>query len=129
MLFYYFFSFEEYCDYYWVIIDLVDGLLMVVYNILVLSGVKLILDQINIFVILFGVGVLKQIFGDFYQMEQICCEYFDFVFYNGYDEIFVFGLLVGVDGGIGSIYNIMGWCYQGIVKVLKEGDIQIVQKL
>lgn len=102
---------------------------MVVYNILVLSGVKLILDQINIFVILFGVGALKQIFGDFYQMEQIRREYFDFVFYNGYDEIFVFGLLAGVDGGIGSIYNIMGWRYQGIVKALKEGDIQIAQKL
>lgn len=59
MFFYYFFSFEEYCDYYWVIIDFVDGLLMVVYNILVLSGVKFIFDQINMLVILLGVSVLK----------------------------------------------------------------------
>lgn len=53
----------------------------------------------------------------------------DLVLYNGYDEIFASGLLAGADGGIGSTYNIMGWRYQGIVKALKEGDIQTAQKL
>ena len=64
-----------------------------------------------------------------YQMEQIRREHPDLVLYNGYDEIFASGLLAGADGGIGSTYNIMGWRYQGIVKALKEGDIQTAQKL
>ena len=45
------------------------------------------------------------------------------------DQINTLVTLPGVDGGIGSTYNIMGWRYQGIVKALKEGDIQTAQKL
>ena len=127
--FYYPFSFEEHCDHYRAIIDSADGLPMVVYNIPALSGVKLTLDQINTLVTLPGVGALKQTSGDLYQMEQIRREHPDLVLYNGYDEIFASGLLAGADGGIGSTYNIMGWRYQGIVKALKEGDIQTAQKL
>ena len=74
-------------------------------------------------------SALKQTSGDLYQMEQIRREHPDLVLYNGYDEIFASGLLAGADGGIGSTYNIMGWRYQGIVKALKEGDIQTAQKL
>ena len=117
------------CDHYRAIIDSADGLPMVVYNIPALSGVKLTLDQINTLVTLPGVGALKQTSGDLYQMEQIRREHPDLVLYNGYDEIFASGLLAGADGGIGSTYNIMGWRYQGIVKALKEGDIQTAQKL
>ena len=105
--FYYPFSFEEHCDHYRAIIDSADGLPMVVYNIPALSGVKLTLDQINTLVTLPGVGALKQTSGDLYQMEQIRREHPDLVLYN----------------------NIMGWRYQGIVKALKEGDIQTAQKL
>ena len=53
----------------------------------------------------------------------------NFVVFNGPDEQFVSGRVIGADGGIGSTYNIMGWRYQGIVKALKEGDIQTAQKL
>ena len=123
------YGFEEHCDHYRAIIDSADGLPMVVYNIPALSGVKLTLDQINTLVTLPGVGALKQTSGDLYQMEQIRREHPDLVLYNGYDEIFASGLLAGADGGIGSTYNIMGWRYQGIVKALKEGDIQTAQKL
>ncbi len=126
--FYYPFSFEEHCDHYRAIIDSADGLPMVVYNIPALSGVKLTLDQINTLVTLPGVGALKQTSGDLYQMEQIVVNILIGA-YNGYDEIFASGLLAGADGGIGSTYNIMGWRYQGIVKALKEGDIQTAQKL
>ncbi|HDP0317308.1 TPA: N-acetylneuraminate lyase [Salmonella enterica subsp. enterica serovar Concord] len=127
--FYYPFSFEEHCDHYSAIIDAADGLPMVVYNIPALSGVKLTLEQINTLVTLPGVVALKQTSGDLYQMEQIRRAHPDLVLYNGYDEIFAFGLLAGADGGIGSTYNIMGWRYKGIVKALEEGDIRTAQKL
>ncbi len=89
---------------------------MVVYNIPALSGVKLTLDQINTLVTLPGVSALKQTSGDLFQMEQIRRAHPDLVLYNGYDEIFAFGLLAGADGGIGSTYNIMGWRYQGLCR-------------
>ncbi|RAU51550.1 N-acetylneuraminate lyase [Pseudocitrobacter sp. RIT415] len=127
--FYYPFSFEEHCDHYRAIIDSADGLPMVVYNIPVLSGVKLTLDQINTLVTLPGVGALKQTSGDLYQMEQIRRAHPELVLYNGYDEIFASGLLAGADGGIGSTYNIMGWRYMGIAQALKEGDIAKAQQL
>lgn len=127
--FYYPFSFEEHCDHYRGIVDSAEGLPMVVYNIPALSGVKLSLDQINTLVTLPGVGALKQTSGDLFQMEQIRRSHPDLVLYNGYDEIFAFGLLAGADGGIGSTYNIMGWRYQGIVKALKEGDIATARAL
>lgn len=127
--FYYPFSFDEHCEHYRAIIDSADGLPMVVYNIPALSGVKLTLDQINTLVTLPGVGALKQTSGDLFQMEQIRRAHPDLVLYNGYDEIFASGLLAGADGGIGSTYNIMGWCYQRIVQALKEGDIAKAQQL
>lgn len=127
--FYYPFSFEEHCAHYQAIIESADGLPMVVYNIPALSGVKLTLDQINTLVTLPGVGALKQTSGDLFQMEQIRRAHPDLVLYNGYDEIFASGLLAGADGGIGSTYNIMGWRYQGIVAVLKAGDVAKAQQL
>ncbi|MCJ8556626.1 N-acetylneuraminate lyase [Klebsiella quasipneumoniae] len=127
--FYYPFSFEEHCAHYQAIIESADGLPMVVYNIPALSGVKLTLDQINTLVTLPGVGALKQTSGDLFQMEQIRRAHPDLVLYNGYDEIFASGLLAGADGGIGSTYNIMGWCYQGMVAALKVGDVAKAQQL
>ncbi|MDN5988403.1 MAG: dihydrodipicolinate synthase family protein, partial [Hafniaceae bacterium] len=53
----------------------------------------------------------------------------DKVIYNGYDEIFLSGLLAGADGGIGSTYNVMGWRYKGIMQALKEGNISQAQSL
>ncbi|VDR24358.1 N-acetylneuraminate lyase [Raoultella terrigena] len=127
--FYYPFSFEEHCAHYQAIIDSANGLPMVVYNIPVLSGVKLTLDQIGTLVTLPGVGALKQTSGDLYQMEQIRRSHPDLVLYNGFDEIFASGLVAGADGGIGSTYNIMGWRYKGIVKALQAGDIAQAQRL
>ena len=127
--FYYPFSFEEHCAHYQAIIDSANGLPMVVYNIPVLSGVKLTLDQIGTLVTLPGVGALKQTSGDLYQMEQIRRSHPDLVLYNGFDEIFASGLVAGADGGIGSTYNIMGWRYKGIVKALQTGDIAQAQRL
>ncbi|MDN6111126.1 MAG: N-acetylneuraminate lyase, partial [Enterobacterales bacterium] len=127
--FYYPFSFGEHCDHYRAIIDAAEGLPMVVYNIPALSGVKLSLDQISTLITLPGVAALKQTSGDLYQMEQVRRAHPDKVIYNGYDEIFLSGLLAGADGGIGSTYNVMGWRYKGIMQALKEGNISQAQSL
>ncbi|HBH9374975.1 TPA: N-acetylneuraminate lyase [Escherichia coli] len=121
--FYYPFSFEEHCIHYRKIIDSADGLPMVVYNIPALSGVRFSLDQINELVTIPRVCALKQTSGDLFQMEQIKRNHPELVLYNGYDEIFASGLIAGADGGIGSTYNIMGWCYLEIFEAVKNNDV------
>ncbi len=108
--FYYPFSFEEHCAHYQAIIDSANGLPMVVYNIPVLSGVKLTLDQIGTLVTLPGVGALKQTSGDLYQMEQIRRSHPDLVLYNGFDEIFASGLVAGAETTTGATATGGGLC-------------------
>lgn len=47
----------------------------------------------------------------------------------GCDEIFISGLMMGADGGIGSFYNIMPKAYVDLYDSFNKGDIQRVQKL
>lgn len=114
--FYYPFSFEEHCAHYQAIIDSANGLPMVVYNIPVLSGVKLTLDQIGTLVTLPGVGALKQTSGDLYQMEQIRRSHPDLVLYNGFDEIFASGLVAGADGGSAAPTTLWAGAIRGSLK-------------
>ncbi|WP_337230564.1 dihydrodipicolinate synthase family protein, partial [Proteus terrae] len=78
-----------------------DGLPMVVYNIPVLSGVRLSLEQMNMLIELPGVCALKQTSGDLFQMEQIRRAHPSLTLYNGFDEIFASGIIAGANGGIG----------------------------
>lgn len=127
--FYYPFSFAEHCEHYRAIVEAADGLPMVVYNIPVLSGVRLSLGQISQLVTMPGVKALKQTSGDLYQMEQIRRAHPDLILFNGYDEILASSLLAGADGGIGSTYNVMGWRYKGIVNAVQQGDVKRAQVL
>lgn len=42
--------------------------------------------------------------------------------FNGYDEVFAAGLLMGAQGGIGSTYNLMPEAYRKILTAAKSGD-------
>lgn len=127
--FYYPFSFQEICEHYKSIINAADGLPMVVYNIPVLSGVRLSLEQMNMLIELPGVCALKQTSGDLFQMEQIRRAHPSLTLYNGFDEIFASGIIAGANGGIGSTYNIMGWRYKKIYSLLMSGDVLGAQKI
>lgn len=67
--------------------------------------------------------------NDLFQMEQIKTKHQDKLIYNGYDEIFLSGLVAGVDGGIGSTYNFMAYKFIKIKKLYEYGDLKEAQKL
>lgn len=125
--FYYKYSFPEIRDYYFRLADIAQ-LPLLVYHIPVFSGVSM------------GAGELSQFLGDdrcmgikytsndFFTMEQCKSRFPDKVVYNGYDEMFLSGLSMGADGGIGSTYNFMADKFVRIKALFEAGEIAAAQK-
>ena len=60
--------------------------------------------------------------NDFFLLERCKSAYPDKVIYNGYDEMFLSGLIMGADGAIGSTYNFMGDKFVKIQELFKKGE-------
>lgn len=126
--FYYKFSFEEIRRYYFDIVDAVD-LPMLIYNFPAFSGVNLTTDNIREFLADDRFLGVKHTSSDFYALEQFKAGFPDKVVYNGYDEMFLAGLSMGADGGIGSTFNFMAEKYIEIRRLFQENDISAAQAL
>ena len=50
-------------------------------------------------------------------------------FYFGYDEMFLAAVAIGVNGGIGSTYNLIGGVYAGIIEAVHNGDMKHAREL
>ncbi|WP_300774566.1 N-acetylneuraminate lyase [uncultured Acetatifactor sp.] len=126
--FYYKFSFEEIRRYYFDIVDAVD-LPMLIYNFPAFSGVNLTTDNIREFLADDRFLGVKHTSSDFYALEQFKAGFPDKVVYNGYDEMFLAGLSMGADGGIGSTFNFMAEKYIEIRRLFQENDMSAAQAL
>ena len=120
--FYYPLSFNEIKHYYKTIIDATDNS-MILYYIPFLTGVKISLDQ---FAELFEdekvIGV-KYTAADFYQLERFRRRFPDKLIWSGFDEMLVQAAITGVDGAIGSTYNVNGQTSKKIFELAKEGKV------
>lgn len=103
--FYYKFGFDEVRHYYETIVADVDTR-MVIYFIPFLTGVNISIDQ---FAKLFEnkkiVGV-KFTQGDFYLLERMRKAFPDKLIFAGFDEMLLPATVLGIDGAIGSTYNV-----------------------
>ncbi|MDD6382280.1 N-acetylneuraminate lyase [Mitsuokella sp.] len=105
--FYYKFTFDEIKHYYETIINGVDNR-MIIYSIPFLTGVDMSLSQFGeLFKNPKIVGV-KFTQADFYLLERIRKTFPDKLIYAGFDEMLLPATVLGVDGAIGSTYNING---------------------
>lgn len=105
--FYYKFTFDEIKNYYNTIIGAVDNR-MIIYSIPFLTGVDMSLSQFGeLFANPKIVGV-KFTQADFYLLERIRKTFPDKLIYAGFDEMLLPATVLGVDGAIGSTYNING---------------------
>lgn len=120
--FYYKFNFEEIKHYYETIIDH-TGNNMIIYAIPFLTGVSMNMDQ---FEELFQnekiIGV-KYTDGDFYLLERLRKRFPDKLIYSGFDEMLIYGAISGVDGAIGSTYNINGQRSRQILELALAGKV------
>lgn len=126
--FYYPFSFEEIKQYYFDIIEATQNK-MIIYAIPDLTGVNI---SINQFEELFDnekiVGV-KYTAPNFFLLERIRKAFPDKLILSGFDEMLVQAVISGVDGAIGSTYNVNGRRARQIYDLAREGKIEEAYKI
>jgi N-acetylneuraminate lyase len=126
--FYYKFDFEEIKHYYNSIIDSVDNK-MIIYSIPFLTGVNMSLEQ---FAELFEnekiIGV-KFTAGDFYLLERMRNTFPNKLIYAGFDEMLLPATVLGIDGAIGSTYNVNGQRAKQIYELSKQGKIEEAKQI
>ena len=98
--FYYPLSFNEIKHYYKTIIDATDNS-MILYYIPFLTGVKISLDQ----------------------FAELLERFPNKLIWSGFDEMLVQAAITGVDGAIGSTYNVNGQRSKEIFRLAKEGKV------
>lgn len=121
--FYYKFDFNEIKHYYETIINSVDNKL-IIYSIPFLTGVNMSIDQ---FAELFEndkiIGV-KFTAADFYLLERMRKEFPNKLIFAGFDEMLLPATVLGVDGAIGSTFNINGARARQIFEFTRAGEIK-----
>ena len=126
--FYYNFTFDEIKHYYDEIVKDVDAKLLI-YSIPALTGVSLSLDN---FAKLFSnpkiIGV-KYTNADFYLLERLRERFPDKLILSGFDEMLLPALIEGVDGCIGSTYNVNARMVKEEIAAYNNGDIAKAQEL
>ena len=125
---YYPFSFEEIKQYYFDIIEATQNK-MIIYAIPDLTGVNI---SINQFEELFDnekiVGV-KYTAPNFFLLERIRKAFPDKLILSGFDEMLVQAVISGVDGAIGSTYNVNGRRARQIYDLAREGKVEEAYKI
>lgn len=121
---YYPYTKQEITDFYKSVIDASDGTPVVLYNIPAMSGVNFTTDDLDKLLSLEGVAGIKQTSNNTYQTEQIRRLHPEKTILNGFDEILLPALSVGVNGSIGSTFNIMGQRYYKLNQLFSAGKMQ-----
>lgn len=117
--FYYKFSFDQIKKYYYDIVNAVN-LPMIIYNFPNFSGVNLSVEQVAEFFCDERFIGIKHTSNDYFALEQFKSNFSDRLVYNGFDEMFLSGVAMGADGGIGSTYNFMAEKFIQIRKLFLE---------
>lgn len=126
--FYYPLSFEEIKNYYETIINATDNN-MILYYIPVLTGVNISLDQFEELLSNEKVIGVKYTAADFYQLERFRKRFPDTLLFSGFDEMLVQAAVTGVDGAIGSTYNVNGKVSREIFDLAKSGEVSKAYEL
>ena len=121
--FYYKFSFKQIKKHYYDIVDAVD-MPMIIYNFPNFSGVNLSVEEVAEFFCDDRFIGIKHTSNDFFALEQFKSNFPDKLVFNGFDEMFLSGLSMGADGGIGSTYNFMADKYITINKLFSDGKME-----
>lgn len=121
--FYYKFSFNEIKEYYNTILKDVDNQ-MVVYFIPFLTGVNISVDQFKELFANEKITGVKFTAGDFYLLERFRKAFPDKVLFAGFDEMMLPATVLGVDGAIGSTFNVNGLRAREIFEATQKGDIK-----
>ncbi|MCG3399618.1 N-acetylneuraminate lyase [Staphylococcus massiliensis] len=120
--FYYPFTFEEIKNYYFDLVDAIDNNL-IIYSIPGLTGVDISIEQFReLFEHEQIIGV-KYTSPNFFLLERLRVAFPDKLIFSGFDEMLTQALVSGVDGAIGSTYNVNGRLARKVVNHINAGNI------
>ncbi|ASK60984.1 N-acetylneuraminate lyase [Virgibacillus phasianinus] len=120
--FYYKFTFDEIKNYYNAITE-ATGNNMIIYAIPALTGVSVSMDQFDeLFQNEKIIGV-KYTDANFFMLERLRKKYPNKLIYSGFDEMLIYGVVSGVDGAIGSTFNINGKRAKQIMELCHAGKV------
>ena len=102
---------------------------VLLYNIPTFSGVSLTVDNVREFLNDDRFIGIKHTSNDFFALEQFKTAFPDKLVYNGFDEMFLAGLSMGADGGIGSTYNFMAEKFVAMQALFRDGKLKEAQKI
>ena len=120
---YFKYSYDEIKGYYFDLADSVDTG-MILYNIPVLTGISFNDDNLADFFVDERFVGLKHTSSDFFSMERARARFPNITIFNGYDELFLAGLSMGADGGIGSTYNVMPEKFVAMASLMRQGELE-----
>lgn len=121
--FYYKFNFAEIKDYYNTITKDVDNQ-MIVYFIPFLTGVNISVEQFKELFANEKITGVKFTAGDFYLLERFRKAFPETTLFAGFDEMMLPATVLGVDGAIGSTFNVNGLRARQIFESAQKGDIK-----
>lgn len=120
--FYYKFSFAEIKHYYDTIIA-ETGNKMIVYSIPFLTGVNIGVEQFGELYKNPNIIGVKFTAGDFYLLERLKKAYPNQLIWAGFDEMMLPAAALGVDGAIGSTFNVNGIRARQIFELTQAGKL------
>lgn len=126
--FYYKFSFAEIKHYYDTIIA-ETGNNMIVYSIPFLTGVNIGVEQFGELYKNPKILGVKFTAGDFFLLERLKKYYPNHLIWAGFDEMMIPAVSLGVDGAIGSTFNVNGIRARQIFELTKAGKLDEAQKI
>lgn len=126
--FYYKFDFAEIKDYYETIVR-ETGNNMIIYSIPFLTGVNMSVSQFGELFANDKIIGVKFTAGDFYLLERMRKAFPNKLILSGFDEMLLPAVVMGVDGAIGSTYNVNGLRSKQIFELAKAGKIEEALKI
>lgn len=126
--FYYPYSFEEIKEYYKMIAESVDNRL-IIYSIPALTGVNISVENFKELFEIDNIIGVKFTAADFFLLERLRKACPNELILSGFDEMLLPAVVSGVDGTIGSTYNINGIKAREIFEKTKNNDIDKARAL
>ena len=127
--YYYKFSTNEIIKYYEDVINAVEDLPVIVYNIPQFTGISFnkqnagkLLENPNV------IGI-KHTSTDLFGLERMKTDYPDKIYFNGFDEIFLSGLAAGATAAIGTTVNLYPKTFRKIKDLYDAGEIEHARKI
>lgn len=121
--FYYPFSFDEIKEYYFKLIEETQNNFIIYAN-PGSTGVNITNEQFDELFTHDKIIGVKYTAPDFFLLERLRHTYPDKLIFSGFDEMLIQAAVTGVDGAIGSTYNINGKRARQIFELVQQGQVQ-----